>query len=61
MMRVGLPKRLFGSLARATTRASPSTSEGSSPIEIVVADTVVRVPVGVDIQHLRQVLQALRA
>lgn len=41
--------------------AAPLTSEGSSPIEIVVADTVVRVPVGVDMQHLRLVLQALRA
>lgn len=34
--------------------------EGSAPVEIVLGDAIVRVPLGVDLQHLRLVLQALR-
>ncbi|MDM0091810.1 MULTISPECIES: transposase [unclassified Variovorax] len=35
-------------------------AEGSAPIEIVLGEVIVRVPVGVDLLHLRHVLQALR-
>lgn len=38
-----------------------ATSEGSAPIEIALGEATVRVPVGADLQHLRLVLQALRA
>ena len=40
--------------------APVATREGSGPIEIVLGETTVRVPVGADLQHLRLVLQALR-
>lgn len=36
-------------------------AEGSAPVEIVLGQAIVRVPGGVDMQHLRLVLQALRA
>lgn len=41
--------------------APQATREGSAPVEIVLGETTVRVRVGVDLQHLRLVLQALRA
>lgn len=41
--------------------APVATREGWAPIEIVLGEAIVRVPVGVDLQHLRLVLQALRA
>ncbi|HBN8507760.1 transposase [Pseudomonas aeruginosa] len=40
--------------------APQATREGSAPVEIVLGEAIVRVPVGVDLQHLRLVLQALR-
>lgn len=36
-------------------------AEGSAPIEIALGEAVVRVPADANLQHLRLVLQALRA
>lgn len=41
--------------------APTAVADGSAPIEIALGEAIVRVPVGVDLQHLRLVLQALRA
>jgi transposase-like protein len=45
----------------APAAASTPVAEGSAPIEIALGEAIVRVPVGADLQHLRLVLQVLRA
>lgn len=45
----------------APATAPALTAEGSAPVEIVLGQAIVRVAVGVDLQRLRLVLQALRA
>jgi transposase len=41
--------------------SAPVHSVPAAPIEIVLGGTIVRVPAGVDAQHLRLVLEAVRA
>ena len=45
----------------APAAAPAPPAEGSAPIEIVLGEATVRVPVDADLLHLRVVLQALRA
>lgn len=45
----------------APAPAPTPVADGSAPIEIVLGEAVVRVPADANLQHLRVVLQALRA
>ena len=45
----------------AHSAAPAPMAERSAPVEIVLGEATVRVPVGVEPQHLRLVLQVLRA
>ena len=57
----GAPVLLPVTVTQPEPAAVPSPmAEGSAPIEIVLGEAIVRVPVGVGFQHLRLVLQALR-